>query len=77
MAVAQRHSMRRFAAALTSLALAVPATAETSLCCPADITSNGIVNSADLGVLLASWGSEGKATDTRPTPRAMPRDQRC
>ncbi len=61
MAVARRHGMRRFAAALTSLALAVPATAETSLCCPADITGNGIVNSADLGVLLSSWGSEGKA----------------
>ena len=27
--------------------------------CPADITGNGLVNGADLGLMLAAWGSDG------------------
>jgi formylglycine-generating enzyme required for sulfatase activity len=27
--------------------------------CPADITGNGLVNGADLGLVLAAWGSDG------------------
>ena len=30
--------------------------------CPGDITENGVVDAADLGILLAIWGTDGKNT---------------
>jgi len=28
-----------------------------TVCCPADLYPNGVVNGADLGILLSEWGS--------------------
>ena len=32
-------------------------------CCPADLNCDGIVNGADLGLLLGSWGDSGVPAD--------------
>jgi hypothetical protein len=58
----ERLGMGRWREVLAALAMTftAPVSADTSLCCPADITGNGIVNSADLGILLSAWGANGK-----------------
>ena len=32
-------------------------------CCPADLNCDGVVNGADLGILLGDWGQEGVPGD--------------
>jgi hypothetical protein len=32
-------------------------------CCPADLNSDGVVDGADLGILLAAWGTKDPCTD--------------
>ena len=32
-------------------------------CCPADLNCDGVVNGADLGLLMAAWGSNSSAAD--------------
>jgi hypothetical protein len=52
------HAVRVTVAALSivlGLGAAVPAAAQ----CPADVTGNGLVNGADLGLVLSAWGSDG------------------
>ncbi len=52
------HAVRVTVAALSfalGLRTAVPAVAQ----CPGDVTSNGQVNGADLGLVLAAWASDG------------------
>ena len=41
--------------ALVALALTAPGHAQ----CPGDVTGNGLVNGADLGLVLAAWASDG------------------
>ena len=53
-AVAQAPLTVVLVAALVALT-ARPAMAQ----CPEDITGNGLVNGADLGLVLAAWGSDG------------------
>ena len=47
-----KHFLRAVIAIL-SLAVAVPATAQT---CRSDLNGDGQVNGADLGIMLADWG---------------------
>ncbi len=52
------HAVRVTVAALSivlGLGAAVPAAAQ----CPGDLTGNGQVNGADLGLVLAAWASDG------------------
>ena len=52
------HAVRVTVAALSivlGLGAAVPAAAQ----CPGDVTGNGLVNGADLGLVLAAWESDG------------------
>ena len=52
------HAVRVTVAALSivlGLGAAAPATAQ----CPGDLTGNGLVNGADLGLVLAAWASDG------------------
>jgi hypothetical protein len=52
------HAVRVTVAALSivlGLGAAVPAAAQY----PGDVTGNGLVNGADLGLVLAAWASDG------------------
>ena len=46
---------------LAMLGLAAPARAQTSLCCPADVTADTQVDPADLALLLSQWDGPGSA----------------
>jgi formylglycine-generating enzyme required for sulfatase activity len=65
-------SLRRLAAlclATLSLGSTVPATAQT---CTPDVNGDGVVDSADLGVLLSAWGSTYPATIDGVSPNQGP-----
>lgn len=46
---------------LAVFGLAAPVRAQTSLCCPADLTADTQVDPADLALLLSQWGGPGTA----------------
>ena len=56
-------SRRTAAAALTVLLglVTTPAVADTSLCCPADIVTDGTVGPGDLARMFSQWGASGDA----------------
>lgn len=59
-----RHSIHRIVAcALVAIAACTThnASAQTSLCCPADLTADTQVGPADLTLLLSQWGGAGAA----------------
>jgi len=52
------HAVRLTVAAL-SIVLGLGAAAPAAAQCPGDITGNGLVDGADLGLVLAAWASDG------------------
>jgi hypothetical protein len=52
-------SLQRLIAFVSVLALSCGVMHRASAQCPGDITGNGMVNGADLGLVLAAWGSDG------------------
>jgi len=52
------HAVRVTVAAL-SIVLGLGAAAPAAAQCPGDVTGNGLVNGADLGLVLAAWASDG------------------
>jgi formylglycine-generating enzyme required for sulfatase activity len=52
-------SLQRLIAFVSVLALSCGVAHRAAAQCPGDITGNGLVNGADLGAVLASWGSDG------------------
>jgi formylglycine-generating enzyme required for sulfatase activity len=52
-------SLQRLIALVSVLALSCGVVHRASAQCPGDITGNGMVNGADLGLVLAAWGTDG------------------
>ncbi|MEY4212244.1 MAG: hypothetical protein RL458_469 [Pseudomonadota bacterium] len=52
-------SLQRLIAFVSVLALSCGVVHRASAQCPGDISGNGMVNGADLGLVLAAWGSDG------------------
>jgi formylglycine-generating enzyme required for sulfatase activity len=52
-------SLQRLIALVSVLALSCGVVHRASAQCPGDISGNGMVNGADLGLVLAAWGSDG------------------
>jgi formylglycine-generating enzyme required for sulfatase activity len=54
-----QSSLQRLIALVSVLALSCGVVHRASAQCPGDISGNGMVNGADLGLVLAAWGSDG------------------
>jgi formylglycine-generating enzyme required for sulfatase activity len=52
-------SLQRLIALVSVLALSCGVVHRASAQCPGDISGNGMVNGADLGLVLAAWGTDG------------------